>query len=136
LFYIGQNGNGFWVAREAEGRSGGLFLRKQSAQRFARKKSEPAGCAMMFLSEPFELDIENRGSRIVVVLAAALNFAKRGAPTLVAFIGSMVAEWRKLIAQISRACAAERRHREAIETELFRGQYTLSSKSDDDLPIP
>jgi len=136
LFYIGQNENGLWVAREAEGRSGGLFLRKQSALHFARKRSEPAGCATMFLNEPFELDIENRGSRIAALLATVSNVAERRAPTLIAFVRSMVAEWRKLITQISRACAAERRHRGALETELFRGQYTLSSKSDDDLPIP
>src|SRR5580704_5578266 len=60
LFYIGRNKNGIWVVREAEGRSGGLFFLKQSAVRFARRQSEPAGCAMMFLNEPFELDVENR----------------------------------------------------------------------------
>jgi hypothetical protein len=54
----------------------------------------------------------------------------------VGFIGSAITEWRKLITQISDAFASQRRHREAIEKELFRGQYTLSSKNDDDLPIP
>jgi len=36
----------------------------------------------------------------------------------------------------SSAWAAARRHRKAIETEPFHGQYTPSSKGDDDLPMP
>src|ERR1700692_4411177 len=71
LFYIGRNKNGIWVVREAEGRSGGLFFLKQSAVRFARRQSEPAGCAMMFLDEPFELDVDNQGSRFAGLLTAA-----------------------------------------------------------------
>ena len=136
LFYIGRNTCGLWVVREAAGGSGGLFLFKQSAARFARRQSEPAGCAMMFLAEPFELDVENQGSRFAGLLAAASKIAARRAPLLVGFIGSAITEWRKLITQISDAFASQRRHREAIEKELFRGQYTLSSKNDDDLPIP
>jgi hypothetical protein len=129
LFYIGCNKNGFWVVREAAGGSGGLFLFKQSAARFARRQSEPGGCAMMFLAEPFDLDVENQGGRVAGVLAAACKFVVR-------FIGPVIAEWRKLIAEISDTFSSQRRHRDAIEKELFRGQYTLSSKNDDDLPIP
>jgi hypothetical protein len=136
LFYIGQNTHGFWVAREAEGRSGGLFLFKRSAVRFARSKSAPAGCAMMFLNEPRELDLENQGSRFVEPVAAAMNSVARRMPTLAAFVAMAVSEWRKLVAQISRALAGERRNRAAIERELFHGHYTLSSKDDNDLPIP
>jgi hypothetical protein len=136
LFYIGRNKIGLWVVREATGGSGGLFLLKQSAARFARRQSEPAGCAMMFLAEPFELDVENKGSRVAGLLAAASKIVARRAPLLGSFVGSVVAEWRKLIAEISGAFASQRRHREAIEKELFRGQYTLASKNDDDLPIP
>jgi hypothetical protein len=136
LFYIGRNKTGLWVVREAAGGSGGLFLLKQSAARFARRQSEPAGCAMMFLAEPFELDVENKGSRVAGLLAAASKIVARRAPLLGSFVGSVVAEWRKLIAEISGAFASQRRHREAIEKELFRGQYTLASKNDDDLPIP
>jgi hypothetical protein len=136
LFYIGRNKIGLWVVREATGGSGGLFLLKQSAARFARRQSEPAGCAMMFLAEPFELDVENKGSRVAGLLAATSKILARRAPLLGSFVGSVVAEWRKLIAEISGAFASQRRHREAIEKELFRGQYTLASKNDDDLPIP
>ena len=69
LFFIARNKYGFWVVRAAEGRAGGIFLLKRSALRFAAKKSVPAGCATMFLSERFELDVENQGS----VLAAGLD---------------------------------------------------------------
>ena len=136
LFYIGCNKSGLWVVREAAGGSGGQFLFKQSAARFARRQSEPAGCAMMFLAEPFELDVDNQGSRFAGLLTAASRIVARRAPLLVSFIGSAITEWRNLVTEISDAFAGHRRHRDAIEKELFRGQYTLSSKNDDDLPIP
>ena len=129
LFYIGRNKSGLWVVREAAGGSGGLFFFKQSAARFARRQSEPDGCAMMFLAEPFELDVDNQGSRIAGLFAAAYKIVVR-------LIGPVVAEWRKLIAEISDALSSQRQHREAIERELFHGRYTLSSKNDDDLPFP
>jgi hypothetical protein len=136
LFYIGRNKSGLWVVREAAGGSGGLFFLKQSAARFARAQCEPAGCAMMFLAEPFDLDVENQGGRIAGLIAAASEVVARRTPLLARFVGSVVAEWRKLIAEISDAFSSQRRHREAIERGLFRGRYTLSSKNDDDLPIP
>jgi hypothetical protein len=129
LFFIGRNKSGLWVVREAAGGSGALFLFKQSAARFARRQSEPAGCAMMFLAEPFELDVDNQGSRIAGLFAASYK-------TVARLIGPVIAEWRKLIAEISDAFSSQRRHREAIERELFRGRYTLISKNDDDLPVP
>ena len=135
MFYIGRNKSGLWVVREAAGGSGGLFLFKQSAARFARGQSEPAGCAMMFLAEPFELDVDNQGSRVAGLLSAASEVVARRAPLICSFVGSVIAEWRKLVAEISDAFAGHRRHRDAIEKELFRGQYTLCSKNDDDLPI-
>jgi hypothetical protein len=135
LFYIARNGRGLWVAREAEGRSGGLFLSQRGAVHFAKSKSEPAGCATMFFTEPFELDVENQGSRLVADLAATIDVAARRVPRVAAFAGMVIEEWRSLINKLSRAFDSQRRHREAIERELFRGEYTLSSKSDDDLPI-
>jgi hypothetical protein len=68
LFFIGRNARGFWVAREAEGRTGGVFLSKRSAVRFANRNSAPAGCATMFLNDRLELDVENQGSLIVAWL--------------------------------------------------------------------
>lgn len=136
LFYIGRNRHGFSVAREAEGCCGGVFLLRRSAVRFARKESAPVGCAMMFLNERFELDIENQGSHFVEFVAAAIDMAAHRVPAIAAFVGMAVNEWRKLVAQISRAVVGERRNRAAIEKELFHGHYRLSSKDDDDLPIP
>jgi hypothetical protein len=133
LFYIGQNRDGFWVARDADGRSGGVFFFKASAVRFARTKIAPAGCALMFLNEPVELDCNNEGSQIVEIFTSAIAVARRRVPTLVCFVEMAVAEWRKLLAQLSHAVAGERRHRAAIEHEVFRGHYRLASKIDDDL---
>jgi len=41
-FFIGRNQDGFWIARDAKGRIGGLFLCKASAVSFARAQSRPA----------------------------------------------------------------------------------------------
>jgi len=38
--------------------------------------------------------------------------------------------------EILRVRASQRRSRDAIERDPLRGQYTLVSKNDDDLPIP
>ena len=135
LFYIGRNKNGLWVVREAEGRSGGLFFLKQSAVHFARRQSEPSGCAMMFLDEPIELDVATQGGRHAMP-ESATDKAARQMPSVAAVIGSVVAAWRKLIARVSCSLASDRRNRAAIEKELFGGQYRLCSKNDDDLPIP
>jgi hypothetical protein len=136
LFFIGRNRRGLWVAREAEGRTAGLFLLKRSAIRFACNKGRMAGCATMFLNEPFELDLANEGSRLVAHLAAAIEIVARRAPGMAALIASAFAKWRDLGSRIFRAVASERDHRRAIETDLFRGEYILGSKNDDDLPIP
>jgi hypothetical protein len=71
-YFIGRNRNGLWIAREAEGRRGGVFLSKQSALHFAQRKSAPVGCATMFLAEPIELDTENLGNPLVKWIDAAL----------------------------------------------------------------
>ena len=73
LYFIGRNRAGLWVAREAEGRAGGIFLLKRSALRFAAKRGAPAGCATMLLSERFELDVENHGNPLVARIDAALR---------------------------------------------------------------
>jgi hypothetical protein len=120
LFYVGRNLRGFWVAREGKGCCGGLFLLRRSAIRFANRNCQSAGCAMMFLNERFELDLENQGSRLVALLMAAAEFASRCTPRLASFAAMAAAKWRTLIAQSSRALASERKHRKAIEKELFR----------------
>ena len=72
-FFIGRNKAGLWVAREANGRTGGLFLFKSSAVDFANRESAPARCALVFPSETFELDIENRGNPLIVLVARLLK---------------------------------------------------------------
>jgi hypothetical protein len=80
LFFIGRNTYGFWVARAAEARAGGIFLLKRSALRFAAKNSAPAGCATMFLSERFELDVENQGGVLAAGLDAMIRIIAAPAP--------------------------------------------------------
>jgi len=70
-FFIGRNRAGLWVAREVNGRAGGLFLFKSSAVDFANRQSAPARCALVFPTETFELDIENLGNPLIVLVEHA-----------------------------------------------------------------
>lgn len=76
-FFIGRNQAGLWVAREAHGRIGGLFLFKSSAVDFAKRQSAPARCALVFPSETFELDIENRCNSLIALAAQARHLIAR-----------------------------------------------------------
>ena len=80
LFFIGRNRNGLWVARKHEGRTGGIFLFRELALRFAGQHSLPGGCATMFLSESFELDVKNGGNPLAAWLDAMLGFVARLIP--------------------------------------------------------
>ena len=73
LFFIARNHDGFWVAREAEGRIGGIFVSRRSALRFAETNSAAAGCATMVLPQRLELDIPNRGAKITAWLSALVG---------------------------------------------------------------
>jgi hypothetical protein len=73
---------------------------------------------------------------LVAPINDAIDTAWRWTPTLAAFVAMAIGEWRRLVAQVSHAFAGERRNRAAVERELFHGQYSLTSKHDDDLPIP
>ena len=66
--------------REAEGGTGGIFLFKRSALRFAERNSGARGCATMFLTERLELDLANRGNRLVGWIGAVLNVLARCIP--------------------------------------------------------
>jgi hypothetical protein len=125
LFYIGRNRKGLWVDREAEGRSGGLFLTRRAAVRFAKESCEPAGCATMFVSQPLELDFDSTNSSV----------ASARVENAWTIVDATVRAIRKLAQRISHAVAAERRHRRALESDLFGGRYTLCSKNDDDFPV-
>jgi hypothetical protein len=65
VFFIGRNKDGHWVARGADGKSGGLFWRKQAAIRFATRSAWPARCATIFPAENIELDLENQGNPLL-----------------------------------------------------------------------
>lgn len=74
-FFIGRNKDGLWVAREARGRIGGLFLFKRGALSFAKKNSQPTGCATIYPAEAVELDLRNMGNPIVARLGALKRLA-------------------------------------------------------------
>jgi hypothetical protein len=81
-FFIGRNGAGLWVAREANERVGGLFLFKSSAVDFANRQSAPAHCALVFPTDTFELDVENRGNFLIVLAQRARQILARVAARL------------------------------------------------------
>ena len=81
-FFIGRNNAGLWVAREANGRVGGLFLFKSSAVDFANRQSGPTRCALVFPAETFELDVENRGNPLIVLAAGARQLLSRAVARL------------------------------------------------------
>jgi hypothetical protein len=72
-FFVGRNRDGFWVARDAKGENGGIFLFKSSALAFTRRVSRPSGCATVFPSERFELDTENQGNPLARYLRPLLR---------------------------------------------------------------
>jgi hypothetical protein len=76
-FFIGRNKDGFWVARDAKGQAGGLFLFESSALAFARRNSRPTGCATIYPSEQFELDLKNKGNPLVAHLGPLKRLALR-----------------------------------------------------------
>ena len=135
LFLIGRNQNGFWVARESAGRCGGLFLFRRSAARFAHRNGLAGGGATMLVEHSIELDLPNQGSRLAELIVGGVEIVRRRAPFVTNLVRVAIAEWRKLDAKISRALTDHHRNREAIENDLFRGEYKLASKNDDDLPI-
>jgi hypothetical protein len=128
LVLIGRNSDGFWVAREFDGRFGGIFLRKSSALRFAKNHGEPIGCATMLLAERLELDIENSGPAFVAQLGKVKQVLRRLTYRARVLLGKSVSLPRSFRG-LSRALARQRMRRAAI------GCYGPTSKSDDDLLI-
>src|ERR1700680_2717711 len=76
-FFIGRNKEGFWVARDANGQTGGIFLLENSALSFARENSRASVSATIFPSETRELDLENRGNPLVAQLGSLMRLAMR-----------------------------------------------------------
>ena len=85
-FFIGRNKEGFWVARDVNGQIGGIFLLENSAVSFARRNSQPAGCATIFPSGTIELDLENRGNPLVTRLGPLIHLAMRHRQRMAALI--------------------------------------------------
>ena len=86
-FFIGRNRDGLWVARDAKGKAGGLFLFESSALSFARRNSRPTGCATIYPSEGFELDLTNKGNPLVAHLGPLQRLATRVRQRIAALIG-------------------------------------------------
>ena len=74
-FFIGRNRDGFWVARDAKGRNGGIFLLRASAVSFARALSGQTGCATIFPTDRFELDLKNNGNPLISFLRPLMRLA-------------------------------------------------------------
>ena len=72
-FFIGRNADGLWVAREAKGRIGGLFILKRTAVSFAHEQGGAAVCATIFPSVQIELDLENEGNPLASYLGPLLR---------------------------------------------------------------
>ncbi len=72
-FFVGRDPDGFWLARDAKGENGGLFLFKGSALAFARRACWPLGCATILLSQRLELDVENQGNPLIGYLRPLLR---------------------------------------------------------------
>jgi hypothetical protein len=89
----------------------------------------------MLVEHSIELDLPNQGSRLAELIVRGAEIVRRRAPFVTNLIGVAIAQWRELDSRISRTLADHRRNREAIENDLFSGQYELASKNDDDLPI-
>jgi hypothetical protein len=89
-FFIGRNNEGFWVARDVKGQIGGTFLLKNSALSFARRNSQPTGCATIFPSERFELDLENKGNPFVGHIAQLKRLTIRHQQRVIALIDKLM----------------------------------------------
>ena len=135
LFFISRDNDGFWIACEAEFRIGGIFLSQRSALRFAQRSGEPTRCAIMMLSEPHDLDIENRGNRFATQLRPVRRLVRRLGSKLTQLVAITIAHARVIGARLSSAYIEDRILRAALEAELYRGRYKHSNKNDDDLPI-
>ena len=86
-FFIGRNKDGFWVARDARGRIGGIFLSENSAVAFARENSQPGGCATIFPSNRFELDLENDGNPMIRYLEPLIRLSSMVRRRIAALLG-------------------------------------------------
>jgi hypothetical protein len=95
-FFIGRNMEGLWIARDAKGQNGGIFLLQNSALTFAKRNSGRRGCATIFPSERFELDLESRGNPPAKPLVSLIRIMRRFQQVLAAFFGKATKVVRRL----------------------------------------
>jgi hypothetical protein len=88
-FFIGRNSDGFWLARDVKGKTGGIFLFESSALSFARRHSRPLGCVTIFPSERFELDLENQGNFFIAHLSQLRRLAAHARQRMAAIIATL-----------------------------------------------
>ncbi|MEO6840830.1 MAG: hypothetical protein ABI192_08695 [Bradyrhizobium sp.] len=96
VVFIGRNRDGVWVARDADGKFGGLFWRKSAALRFARVNAAPAGCAAVFPQARFELDLGNSGNPFPGHLGAVKRWLMRPTLRLTAMIRKLARSRRPI----------------------------------------
>jgi hypothetical protein len=96
-FFIGRNQEGFWVARDVKGRIGGIFLLENSAVSFARRNSQPAGCATIYPSQRFELDLEDKGNPLVARLVSISRLTARPRQQIAVLVGKAVDTIKRLL---------------------------------------
>jgi hypothetical protein len=94
-FFIGRNMEGFWVARDVNGKIGGIFLFETSALSFAKRNSRPAGCATIYPSGTIELDLENRGNLLVGRLGSLARLSASARQRMAAFVGGLTEAARR-----------------------------------------
>jgi hypothetical protein len=94
-FFIGRNKEGFWVARDANGQIGGIFLLETSALSFAKRNSRPAGCATIYPSGTIELDLENKGNPLVEQLGLLARLSASARQRMAALVGGMTEAVRR-----------------------------------------
>jgi hypothetical protein len=99
-FFVGRNLEGFWIARDAKGQIGGIFLIETFALSFARRNSESGGCAIIFPSERIELDLENRGNPLARPLALLIRLMRRSPQALATFIRKTTVAVSRLLSHI------------------------------------
>jgi len=82
-FLIDRNMEGFWVARDAQGQIGGIFLLETSTASFAKGNSRR--CATPLLPEGFKPDFVSRANPMARPLTSLIRFMRRSQQMLTAF---------------------------------------------------
>ena len=135
LSFIGRNKDGFWVARDADTRIGGLFLSRWGALRFARRRPGRTRSATMFVSQGLELEGANYGNPFVSRLAPMRRIVARIRAPLSASVEKLAGSARRFRRRIALARAIPPVHGAAIKRELFGQQCKNTFRCDDDPPI-